>query len=411
MCAYAIQGSGVSKSYQLGTQKSYSVKRDLQILADRFLKNKKEEKVHEFWTLRDVDFTIEQGEVVAFIGNNGAGKSTLLKILSNVIAPTTGIIEGKGSIASLLEVGTGFHPELTGRENVYLNGHLLGMNKAAIDKQFDAIVDFAGIDTFIDTPVKKYSSGMYVRLAFAIAAHVDPDILIIDEVLAVGDTAFQQKCMERIKKITSESGRTVILVSHNMTVIEQLCKTVFWLERGKLIESGNAPDIVSKYLSISHDIVTHKIFTNESEAPGNAYLRLMQIAVKTTQSQEKLFNNQPIAIQGSVRRISAIQQELRFRFILLDAKWNCLIDRYTALVTPQAQHFDIQIELPPNLFHPGFYYVYISALTADGTLITDFERVIEYYLSIPEKDVNIANPVTWGLINPLFSFDIKPSVR
>lgn len=409
MCAYAIKASGISKSYFLGAQKTYSLKRDLQSFINGIFNKEPRTTVHEFWALRDIDFTIEQGEVVAFVGNNGAGKSTLLKILSNVIAPTTGIIEGKGSIASLLEVGTGFHPELTGRENVYLNGHLLGMNKREIDMQFDAIIDFAGIDDFIDTPVKKYSSGMYVRLAFAIAAHVEPDILIVDEVLAVGDTAFQQKCMEKIKKISSQSGRTVILVSHNMTVVEQLCKTVFWLEKGRLIEAGKANDVITKYLSVSHDIVTKKTFLNHHEAPGNNYLRLSSIEVETAEKGEKLFSNQPIAIHCSLKRISVIQQELRFRFILLDAKWNCLIDKYADLVNASAPNYDIDIELPGNLFHAGFYYIYLTAIASDGTFITDFGRVMEYYLSEPESAANIDSPVTWGLMNPVFSFHVKVS--
>jgi lipopolysaccharide transport system ATP-binding protein len=407
MCAYAIKATGISKSYYLGAQKSFSLKRDLQRWATNFGKHRKEEEEYLFWALQDINFTIDQGEVVAFIGNNGAGKSTLLKIISNVIAPTSGIIEGIGSIASLLEVGTGFHPELTGRENVYLNGHLLGMNKREIDQQFDAIVDFAGIGNFIDTPVKKYSSGMYVRLAFAIAAHVEPDILIVDEVLAVGDTAFQQKCMERIKQISSKNGRTVILVSHNMTVIEQLCKKVFWLDKGRLIETGAASEVVNKYLSISNDIVTHKVFTDN--APGNDCLRLQEIRVNSKAPNATVVDNQPVHIYCKVIEKAHFNKPFRFRFMLLDAKWNCLIDNYAALISSKNSHYNIDIELPANLFQSGFYYVYLSAIAEDGTVVTDFERVVEYYLAASDSAIHLDMPATWGLIKPSFPFTVNTS--
>ena len=197
--------------------------------------------------LDDVSFTVEQGEALGIIGRNGAGKSTLLKILSRVTAPTSGVVKMKGRIGSLLEVGTGFHPELTGRENIYLNGTILGMKKAEITRKFDEIVDFSGVEKFIDTPVKRYSSGMYVRLAFAVAAHLDPEILIVDEVLAVGDAEFQKKCLGKMGDVTGE-GRTVLFVSHNMGAIQQLCKNAILLRNGQLVNEGRSPNIVSEYL-------------------------------------------------------------------------------------------------------------------------------------------------------------------
>ncbi len=202
----------------------------------------------QLWALRDVSFTVEQGEVLGIIGRNGAGKSTLLKILSRVTAPTSGRIKVKGRVASLLEVGTGFHPELTGRENIYLNGAILGMSRKEIDRKFDEIVDFAEVEKFIDTPVKRYSSGMYVRLAFAVAAHLDPEILVVDEVLAVGDVAFQQKCIGKMGDIATK-GRTVLFVSHNLVAIQKLCSRSVLILNGRIEKIDNTVDVMQHYLA------------------------------------------------------------------------------------------------------------------------------------------------------------------
>jgi len=215
-----------------------------QILRDGGPRNSRK----EFWALKDVSFEVRQGEVLGIIGRNGAGKSTLLKILARVTHPTTGRAEISGRVGSLLEVGTGFHPELTGRENIFLNGAILGMKKVEILRKFDAIVDFAEIDKFLDTPVKRYSSGMYMRLAFSIAAHLDPEILIVDEVLAVGDSAFQKKCLGKMGRVASE-GRTVLFVSHNMPAVVSLCDRALLLESGKLAAEGSPASIVQQYLA------------------------------------------------------------------------------------------------------------------------------------------------------------------
>ena len=199
------------------------------------------------WALRDVSFKVEQGEVLGIIGRNGAGKSTLLKILSRVTAPTSGVVKVKGRIASLLEVGTGFHPELTGRENIYLNGAILGMTREEVRRKFDEIVDFAGVEDFIDTPVKRYSSGMYVRLAFAVAAHLESEILLVDEVLAVGDAEFQKKSLGKMGDVASKEGRTVLFVSHNMASVQNLCQTGILLDKGIIIFSGNAETAIDIY--------------------------------------------------------------------------------------------------------------------------------------------------------------------
>lgn len=229
------------------------------------------------WALRDVSFQLEQGEVLGVIGRNGAGKSTLLKILSKVTGPTSGQVKMRGRIASLLEVGTGFHPELTGRENVYLNGAILGMSRNEIGRKFDEIIAFSEVEKFVDTPVKRYSSGMYVRLAFAVAAHLDPEIMVIDEVLAVGDAAFQRKCLGKLSENAGE-GRTVLFVSHNMAAINRLCTRAILLDRGQMVADGLAAEITAKYLSGAAEEDGTRSW-NENEAPGTEEVRLMGISL------------------------------------------------------------------------------------------------------------------------------------
>jgi len=212
----------------------------------------------DFWALKDISFDVRQGDQVGIIGRNGAGKSTLLKIFSRITEPTTGCVRIRGKVASLLEVGTGFHPELTGRENIYLNGAILGMGRAEIKKKFDEIVDFAEIEKFLDTPVKHYSSGMYVRLAFAVAAHLEPDILIVDEVLAVGDAQFQKKCLGKMENV-GRQGRTVLFVSHNMGVVQQLCSKGVFIEKGEVMHIGSISDAVQSYLAAGLEVDSHEV--------------------------------------------------------------------------------------------------------------------------------------------------------
>ncbi len=242
----AISIRNVSKKYVIGKQKDGSLRGTL---GGMF--SKKEHKTEEFWALNDVSFDIQQGDVVGIIGKNGAGKSTLLKILSQITKPTTGSIEINGRVASLLEVGTGFHPELTGRENVYLNGTILGMTRNEVKAKFDEIVAFSGVEKFIDTPVKHYSSGMYVRLAFAVAAHLEPEILIIDEVLAVGDAEFQKKCLGKMKDVASK-GRTVLFVSHDLASVQKLCTKSILLNSGKIEKYADTESVIKQYVSIGN---------------------------------------------------------------------------------------------------------------------------------------------------------------
>jgi lipopolysaccharide transport system ATP-binding protein len=233
----------------------------------------------EIWALRDVSFTVEQGEVLGIIGRNGAGKSTLLKILSRVTAPTSGRIKVKGRIASLLEVGTGFHPELTGRENIYLNGAILGMNRKEINRKFDEIVNFAEVEKFIDTPVKRYSSGMYVRLAFAVAAHLEPEILLVDEVLAVGDAEFQKKCLGKMGDVAKE-GRTVLFVSHNMQSIEQLCSRGILLNYGRIdYQSNDIREVVDHYISSNSFTTQPSLWNNPGSKYGNRWFKPLRMYI------------------------------------------------------------------------------------------------------------------------------------
>jgi lipopolysaccharide transport system ATP-binding protein len=244
----------------------------------------------EVWALKDVSFTVEQGEVLGIIGKNGAGKSTLLKILSRVTAPTSGEVKVKGRIASLLEVGTGFHPELTGRENIYLNGAILGMKRDEITRKFDEIVDFSGVEKYIDTPVKRYSSGMYVRLAFAVAAHLDPEILVVDEVLAVGDAEFQKKCLGKLEDVTHQ-GRTVLFVSHNMAAIKGICSRCIWINSGTLKLDGDKETVVTEYINSTTSIArltSQRSWENHSEAPGGNGVWLKSIVVNPVNESEEM---------------------------------------------------------------------------------------------------------------------------
>lgn len=299
-----IQAENVSKLYHLGVIGSGTLTQDLgrwwallRGRPDPTLRVDQERraslgspednsKIDYIWALRDISFEVRQGEVLGVIGRNGAGKSTLLKILSRVTAPTTGECRVKGRIASLLEVGTGFHPELTGRENIFLNGTILGMTKAEIQRKFDEIVSFSEVETYIDTPVKRYSSGMYVRLAFAVAAHLEPEILIIDEVLAVGDAAFQKKCLGKVGDITGK-GRTVLFVSHNMSAVSNICERCLVLDEGRISYSGPAKDAIEHYIDTSpQDTVAENPgvydLTKRNNPYGNGLIMIRKLRLLNT---------------------------------------------------------------------------------------------------------------------------------
>jgi lipopolysaccharide transport system ATP-binding protein len=282
MSNLAIKAENISKQYRLGQVGTGTLTHDLNRFwhkirgnEDPYLKigeanDRSSKGSSEYvWSLQNINFEIEQGDAVGIIGRNGAGKSTLLKILSKVTKPTTGKIYTKGRIASLLEVGTGFHPEMTGRENIYLNGAILGMTKKEITRKFDEIVDFSGVERYIDTPVKRYSSGMYVRLAFAVAAHLESEILIVDEVLAVGDAEFQKKCLGKMGDVTKGEGRTILFVSHQMGAISTLCNKGILLEKGKVTASGKMHTVIEEYLSPSDRVSINNNSYEASKSENN----------------------------------------------------------------------------------------------------------------------------------------------
>jgi len=302
----AIRVENLGKLYRIGTlQQRHDTLRDqitCMLIAPFHRLRKPNSRIRNqnsdhIWALKNVSFEVKRGEVVGIIGRNGAGKTTLLKILSRITEPTEGRAEVYGRVGSLLEVGTGFHPELTGRENIYLNGAILGMKRAEIDRKFNEIVAFAEIEKFMDTPVKHYSSGMYVRLAFAVAAHLEPEILLVDEVLAVGDAAFQKKCLGKMGDVARE-GRTVLFVSHNMQAVARLCSRAILLDGGQVQKLGATPGVVSAYLYSGHNTSAEKLWDNLDIAPGDDMVRLTAVRAQTESGcvQETFDSRQPIIL-------------------------------------------------------------------------------------------------------------------
>ena len=297
--ATAIEFNNISKLYRLGMVGTGTLSHDLKRWWTINIRHKEDPylRIGEtndrstkgesdyVWALKDIDFKVEQGDVVGIIGKNGAGKSTLLKILSRVTAPTTGTIRARGRIGSLLEVGTGFHPEMTGRENIYMNGAILGMTKAEINRKLDEIIDFSGCERYIDTPVKRYSSGMMVRLGFAVAAHLDPEILVVDEVLAVGDAEFQKKAIGKMQDVSKGEGRTVLFVSHNMGSIKALCKHGLLLENGKVKYSGDISQTITEYLS-GNNIDYGVALVDRKDRIGIGGIRVNRISITTIKNEE-----------------------------------------------------------------------------------------------------------------------------
>jgi lipopolysaccharide transport system ATP-binding protein len=275
----AIAAEGLSKRYRIGElQRGYGTLRDSLAAVGRRIRQTGHHHHEEIWALKDITFDVAQGEVLGVIGRNGAGKSTLLKVLTRITTPTSGRATIRGRVSSLLEVGTGFHPELTGRENVFLNGAILGMKRREIIRKLPDIVEFSGIDQFMDTPVKRYSSGMYVRLAFSVAAHLEPEIMLVDEVLAVGDAEFQRRCLGRMEEIGG-TGRTVLFVSHNMQAVAQLCDRVILLEHGGVVVDGPSTDVVAQYLQMGHGTSSEQAWPDLASAPGDDLVRLRRVRV------------------------------------------------------------------------------------------------------------------------------------
>jgi lipopolysaccharide transport system ATP-binding protein len=356
MSGAVIHGEALGKLYRRGLAADLGLRHAL----DRFLKSPvsafRRKKDEAFWALKDVSLEVKEGEVLGLIGRNGAGKTTLLKILSRIAKPTTGWAEIHGRVGSLLEVGTGFHPELTGRENAFLSGAILGMSKSEIERKFDEIVAFAELEKFIDTPVKHYSSGMYVRLAFAVAAHLEPEILLVDEVLAVGDASFQKKCLGKMGDV-AKTGRTIVFVSHNMTAMRRLTSRAIWLEGGQIAETGPVADVVDHYLQKNTESILESVWEDERAAPGDDRVRLHSVRVSPQGEADGLISvHTPLRIEftywnyvpGAVLNVSMILNNLEEVCVL--ASPSDFKPRPAGLI----RHI---VSIPGDFLNAGSYYI------------------------------------------------------
>lgn len=374
MTKIAIQVEDVSKLYQLGTIGTGSLKKDLHqwwatsvrkrndpFSAELSLETNVVNKSH-IWALKQVNLDVKQGEVWGIIGGNGSGKSTLLKIISRIVRPTQGVVRGNGRLSSMLEVGTGFHQELSGRENIYLSGYVLGMKRQEIRQRFDEIVEFSGVGPFIDTPVKRYSSGMYVRLAFAVSAHLQSDILIVDEVLAVGDAAFQKKCISKMQDFSHNEGRTILFVSHNMQAVASLCQHALWLQRGKVVAMGPTKSIMNQYINQAQLSQLRQAWNYPHEAPGNDTIRVKSIKL-VSQSDEPdapIDVRTPLAIQF---QLWLMQDDLRLLtgIHLFSYSGECILDVMSPFNEYKKGLIEGECIIPGNFLNDGSYYISLIA--------------------------------------------------
>jgi len=336
-------------------------------------------KHEEFWALRNVYFEVNKGDRIGIIGRNGAGKSTLLKLLSRITEPTEGKIKIKGKISSLLEVGTGFHSELTGRENIYLNGAILGMSKKEIQKKFDEIIEFSGVEKFLDTPVKRYSSGMYVRLAFAVAANLEPEILIVDEVLAVGDTSFQKKCIGKMENISKTEGRTVLFVSHNMAAVNGLCSKSGLLNKGKLVNFGDTSSIISEYLKSQNvtsegliELTDSKLRRNSLDNSSFKFTKI-EIINSSGQNASSIALKEPFALKITGQSKGKIDSDLRIGFSIDSMFGSSIFNSHKTAcelgISGKSGDVKIVIKVEQNILAPGSYVI---GLGANGNKIIDW---------------------------------------
>jgi lipopolysaccharide transport system ATP-binding protein len=417
----AIRVENISKKYilqhQVGGRSRYVALRD--VLAQKFNSifrrgSGPDASREEFWALKDVSFEIKQGEAVGIIGRNGAGKSTLLKILSRITKPTKGRIEIEGRVASLLEVGTGFHPELTGRENIFLNGAILGMHRAEIKKKFDEIVAFAEVEKFLDTPVKHYSSGMYMRLAFAVAAHLEPEILIVDEVLAVGDAQFQKKCLGKMQDVSTKEGRTVIFVSHNMQAVVQLCSSAILLSKGHIAQEGKIEKVIEHYLS-SQQVAAGEMSWELEKAPGTDVAKLR--SVKALNEEENICNDfdltEPVKIKiefwilkKTSMTVSVHLYNSRGVNLFASANWT---DPIWGQNIYNPGLYSCECVIPANYLNEGKHLVKIYLTRDNNACIVDveIEDVISFVMFDSGK-MRKGFSGTWlGLVRPLLPWSGK----
>ncbi|NOU11855.1 MAG: ABC transporter ATP-binding protein [Nitrospira sp.] len=416
----AIRVEGIGKEYRIGKKERYKTLRDTltSTFAGPFQKAGKllrgegldaAEKGEMIWALKDISFKVRRGEAIGVIGGNGAGKSTFLKILSRITEPTTGFADIYGRVGSLLEVGTGFHPELTGRENIYLNGAILGMKRGEIDRKFDEIVAFSEVERFIDTPVKHYSSGMYLRLAFAVAAHLEPEILLVDEVLAVGDAGFQKKCLGKMGTVAKE-GRTVLLVSHNMGAITQLCGTTVHLEKGRLKRVGPSAEVVSAYLSSSVGADVKSSWSNDASKPNHAEVRLSSARLLSIDEQPVSvvhFNN--AFLVEIAYSVTVPIRDLSISYKVYDGQGNLVFEsmdtdmpEWKGRVREPGQYRSL-CEILPSFLKPGRYYVSLTSFVEKVKIIERQESVLSFDVSEVGYPLN---PGRLGIVSPVFQWKV-----
>lgn len=378
----AIHIEGLGKEYVIGGAESYQETfREMMAstLTAPFRKFRRlggtDHRQERFWALKDINFDVQPGEVVGIIGRNGAGKSTLLKILSRITEPTEGKVITRGRVASLLEVGTGFHPELTGRENIYLNGAILGMSRREIQQKFDEIVEFAEVNRFIDTPVKRYSSGMFVRLAFSVAAHLEPEILLVDEVLAVGDAQFQKKCLGKLGKVSGE-GRTILFVSHNMTAIRSLCAKVIWLDDGKVKEISDPSNVINNYFKVLKSQPLKKSWDSPEEAPGHDEIRLKSAKVVPQCEDGKLDVHTPVDLHFEIWNRKP-RQRLNFSLVVYTGENFPVFNTVSPPGPYPAGVISGCCHIPANLLNDETYVLQLLVVE-QGRVILDVKEVLSF---------------------------------
>lgn len=382
-----IQVENVGKSYRIQhrQRERYTALRDVisskvRSWVQPAVRRQTGDSEEEFWAIKDLSFEVREGEVVGIIGRNGAGKSTLLKLLSRITAPTTGRIHLRGRVASLLEVGTGFHPELTGRENIFLNGTILGMTRAEIRGKFDEIVAFAEVEKFLDTPVKRYSSGMYVRLAFAVAAHLDPEILVVDEVLAVGDAAFQKKCLGKMSEVSVKEGRTVLFVSHNMPTVMRLCQRAILLSYGAKVQDGACAEVAHCYMNDDKFTGAERCWQELSKAPGNEFARLLGIRARDQNGciTSSIEITQPVILEMDYHVLQPGRVLIPNLHIYNEDGACVFITGDGSLESrrhPKSPgRYRSRVEIPGNFLSEGGHYVSVGLSTVDPVIVHIWER-------------------------------------
>ncbi len=419
MSALVISVEGVGKKYRLGTPSGTDRLSEVMVGLGRAaahvpmslvrrLRRRSSEAAPaggvgrgEFWALRDVSFEVRRGETVGVVGRNGAGKSTLLKVLSRITAPTIGRFGVRGRVASLLEVGTGFHGELTGRENIFLSGTLLGMSRQEIQKRLDEIVAFAEVDRFLDTPVKRYSSGMQMRLGFAVAAHLEADILIVDEVLAVGDAEFQKKCLGKMGEV-AKGGRTVLFVSHNMGSIESLCGRVLLLDSGRILDAGSAGSVVQKYLHrLGRELSEYRADLTEITAQGKLALTRVRVGPEDSRT-DGIRVDRPIRVELEVwNPVPGVR--LNFSVNVWTAQGVLLFNTYSPSRVTGRDVFSAQLCIPPDVLNCGLHSIEVMVVSATDGILLDAADVVTFTVLEPlagdgvyETRVGLIRPrVTW----------------